>query len=303
MRSELREFLDYCRVECRLSANTLIAYQRDLVHFFAYLEQEHVSLNAVDTSLLGAYLGFLAEGCGLEPASRARHLVTIRMLFRFLVAEKQVVVDPAALMDAPRLMRHLPHFLSVSEVTALLQADFGDGPLALRNRAIMEVLYATGARASEICDLHVLWYIPHEHRLRIRGKRNKERFVPLGELANRAIGDYLQAGRPFCVRHHDAPWLFISRNGIRLDRQTIWKLVRDTALSVGITKRIYPHLLRHSFASHLLGGGANLRAVQAMLGHASIATTEIYTHVEQSRLTSAYQQFFPRANPGNREDS
>ena len=295
----LRAFLDYCRVECRLSANTLAAYGRDLSCFLSYLDHENESPATVDIGLLGAYLGYLAEGLSLDAASRARHLVTLRMFFRFAAAEHLLPSNPTDNLDSPNILRHLPDFLSVREVTDLVTADFGTGPVALRNRAILETLYATGARASEVCDLHVLWYSPQEHRLRVRGKRDQDRFVPLGEPATKAMNDYLSAGRPLLARDRDAAWMFLTRSGKRVARQTIWKLVSETARRVGIVKPIYPHLLRHSFASHMLQGGANLRSVQHLLGHASIATTEIYTHVDQTRLSRAYNEFFPRANERN----
>jgi integrase/recombinase XerD len=199
-------------------------------------------------------------------------------------------------MDNPKLWKGLPEVLRPVEVEALLQTAAEDAtPLGLRNRALLETLYAVGARATEICTLRVDWVHLPERCLRLRGKRDKERFVPLGDPAAAALEAYMNGGRPLLVKGSRVPELFVSHTGRALGRETVWRILRRVARKAGVRKRVYPHLLRHSFATHLLEGGANLRIVQELLGHADIATTEIYTHVDRSRIRAAYDDFHPRA--------
>lgn len=290
----IRSFLDYCRVECRLSSNSLDAYTRDLSSFFLFLKEEHCGLDGINPDLLGNYLGVLA-GSGYKATTRARHVVTLRMFFRFAAAEHLLSADFGHYLDGPKLWRTLPDMLSVTEVTNLLLAEEGETPLALRNRSVLEVLYATGARASEISDLKRHWLLLDESRLRLLGKRGRDRVVPLGEPAIHSLLRYLNESRPRLAAGSQSEFLFLTRTGRRLRREAVWGIVRMAAKKAGIAKRVYPHLLRHSFATHLLEGGANLRIVQALLGHSDISTTEVYTHVEQKRLHSAYHLFHPRS--------
>lgn len=277
-----------------MAENTLEGYERDLRGFFIWLAERGLEWTAVDENALAAYLEVLASG-GAQAATRARALVTLRMFYRFATAERLVSRDIGLYLEGPKLWRTLPECLSVAEVTALLEAIGGSTPLAIRNRAILEILYATGARASEICACEVQWVHLEEERLRLRGKRGKERFVPLGLPAQDALADYLNRVRPPWAVRTGSSRLFLSRRGRPLDRSTVWRVVRNAARRAGITRRLYPHLLRHSFATHLLAGGANLRIVQALLGHCDIATTEIYTHVENSQIRRSYDSFHPRA--------
>jgi len=289
-----RAFLDYCRVECRLADNTLQAYERDLRDFLAWLAGRRKTLARAGADEVRAYLAALARQ-GHKAATRTRRLVTLRMFFRFCVTEKLLAQDPAADLDAPRRWKALPEFLTRREASALLDAPQPAGALGLRNRAVLEVLYAAGGRASELCDALLSWYEPEAGRLRLRGKRGKERIVPLGEPAQGALAAYLNGARPQLTRATKAAHLFVSRTGRRLDRASVWRIVRAAARRAGLSKRIYPHLLRHSFATHLLEGGANLRVVQELLGHADVSTTEIYTHVDARRLRTAYDAFHPHA--------
>ncbi|MHC4885064.1 MAG: site-specific tyrosine recombinase [Planctomycetota bacterium] len=290
----VRHFLDYCRVECRLSQNSMDSYRRDLKAFLAFLEEEGVGLSGIGPQLLGGYLSHLAQS-GYKPTTRARHVVTLRMFFRFAAAERLLPTDYGQYLDGPKLWKTLPDMLSATEVTALLEVEAGSSPLALRNRAVLEVLYAAGARASEISDLRLPWLLVDEERLRLRGKRGKDRVVPLGRPALQALAGYLETGRPALLKGRESEYLFVTRTGKRLRREAVWTIVTQVAKKAGIGKRVYPHLLRHSFATHLLEGGANLRIVQSLLGHSDIATTEVYTHVEQKRLQTAYQLFHPRS--------
>ncbi|MFH0911273.1 MAG: site-specific tyrosine recombinase XerD [Planctomycetota bacterium] len=290
----VRLFLNYCRVECRLSGNTLLAYRRDLAAFTGWMASRKFRWGALTPEKIGAFFADLARG-GQKASSRARALVTIRMFFRFAANEKLLAQDPAANLESPKIWKNLPRFLSVAEAAALLESETGSSPLALRNRAVLEVLYACGARAREVCDALLSWYSPEEGRLRLRGKRCKDRIVPLGKPAQEALAAYLNAGRPILTRARPSPHLFVSQRGRPLARETVWRIVQGAARKAGIRGRVYPHLLRHSFATHLLDGGANLRVVQELLGHADVSTTEIYTHVEAERLRAAYRAFHPRA--------
>jgi len=290
----LRFFMDYCAAECGLSPNTLSAYESDLTDFLAFLGPS----GAAELERLGASrLVDYVDACrrrGLSPATIWRRLVAVRMFFRFLVLEGHIRNDVVEVFQTPRLWNRLPQVLSVEQVERLLAAPEGDGPLALRDRAALEMLYATGARASEVCGLDV-GSVNFEYRfVRCFGKRMKERLVPVGTRALEALKDYLERGRPALAKGGSEQALFLSRTGRRMTRRVLWHRVGKHARAAGIGARVHPHMLRHSFASHMLAGGADLRAVQLMLGHADIATTEIYTHVDRSRLVSVHRRFHPR---------
>ena len=295
LKAAVRQFLIYLKVECGLAKNTQIAYQRDLAAFGAFLERSWVtSPERVEARHVIEYVVAMSEQ-GLAPASRARALIAIRMFFRFAVAERLTYHDPCETVDQPKLWKHLPHDLSPRDVTRLLNAEEGRDPLSIRNRAILEVFYATGARVSEVCDLLLVNTRLDQRLVRLMGKGSKERIVPIGKAASTAVGVYIERVRPGLARARGAPYLFLSRTGRRLDRENVFRVVKRAALKAGISKNVYPHLLRHSFATHLLEGGANLRVVLEMLGHADLATTEIYTHVKQKRLESTFFSCHPRA--------
>ena len=289
------EFLVYMKVECGLAANTLAAYEADLADFSAYLREcGRESPESVTGDDLIGFVGYLAAR-QLAPSSRARHLVAVRQFFRFCLEEKIRPDNPCAYVDQPKLDRYLPHELSPEEVTRLLEEEKGDTPLSLRNRALFEMFYACGARVSEICDLRLRDVDLKTRTARLTGKGSKQRMLPFGVPAAQAVAAYLEKVRPALDPGHSQPYLFLSCRGRRLRRENVYELIRATAKRAGIVKKVYPHLLRHSFATHLLAGGANLRAVQEMLGHADIATTEIYTHVHARRKFDAYHDFHPRA--------
>ena len=227
--------------------------------------------------------------------SIARRLVAIKVFFRFLVQENLLEKDVTAVMESPRLWKILPGTLSVKEVDALLNGVFGDDPLAVRDRAMMELLYASGLRVSELVGLTLEELHLDSDYLRCTGKGNKMRVVPVGGKAKDAIEKYLAEARPKLVKDPAVRQVFLTRRGTALSRKTVWKEIVLFARRAGITKKVSPHTLRHSFATHLLANGAPLRMIQEMLGHADIATTQIYTHVDQNRLKSVHQQFHPRA--------
>ena len=292
---KIDEFLVYLKVECGLSSNTLLAYSADLDDFSAYLREcGRATPESVTGEDLIGFIGYLTEK-QLAPSSRSRHLVAVRQFFRFCLEEKIRADNPCSVIDQPKLDKYLPHELSPEEVTALLETAKGETPLALRNHALLEMFYACGARVSEICDLRLRDVDLKTRTVRLTGKGSKQRMLPFGVPAAEAVRTYLEKVRPALDKLHQQPYLFLSCRGKRLRRENVYEIISGLARQAGITKKVYPHLLRHSFATHLLAGGANLRAVQEMLGHADIATTEIYTHVHARQKFDAYHNFHPRA--------
>ena len=287
-------FLDYLVVECGLAENSVKAYRRDLAHFCAYLaarkKPEFGAVKARDI------VGFLTheKARGLSANSISRALAAIRMLFKFLAVEDKIPKNVASTLQSPHLWRRLPNVLDVGDVEALLEAPDTSKPLGIRDRAIIEVMYATGARVSETADLTLDGVNFDFGFLRCFGKGAKERVVPIGRRAVEALKEYIRLARPKLDRN-GSRLLFLSRSGKRLSRESIWARVKRYALMAGLRKKVSPHTLRHSFATHLLQGGADLRAVQEMLGHSSIASTQIYTHVDKNRLKWVHKKFHPRA--------
>jgi len=294
MNSYLDFFLNYLIVEKGLSVNTLDAYGRDLARYLDFLEKEGISHpDGISPFVVMQFLTQM-KSAGLSPRSRARALVSLRMFHKFLMAEKIASANPASRVEAPKSLTPLPQILSPGEVERLLAAPGGDDPLALRDRAMLEILYATGLRVSELVGLKMSDLQLQVGYLSAFGKRRKERIVPMGESAVAELRRYLQFGRPLLEKEAAGPFVFLNRNGKGLTRQGFWKIIKRRAGETGITKNITPHTLRHSFATHLLENGADLRSVQTMLGHADISTTQIYTHVTRERLKKIHQQFHPR---------
>ncbi len=295
-------FLSWARVERGLAKNSIEAYGRDLSSFAAFLARHQVE--EVDDVRSTHVLQHLIEmsKAQLGVRSQARHLVAIRQLFKFLLKERVLKVDPVSDIELPRPMKSLPTFLDVDEVARLLAAPVASTPKGIRDRAMLEVLYASGLRVSELVDLPVDGLDLERGFVLVRGKGNKERVIPLGKLALDALNLYLSGARGSFlglqvpgVQREAQPALFLTSRGEPMTRQGFWKLLNAYALAAGITKSISPHKLRHSFATHLVERGADLRAVQAMLGHADLATTEIYTHVNRERLKAIYGEHHPRA--------
>lgn len=293
----LQHFCGYLLMERGLSRNSISAYRCDLADFIAYLKKYgKTDFSEVTRDNIIDFLGEHKEN-GMEPASLARRLVAIKVFFRYLAQEKFVPENITSVMDSPKLWRILPEFMSSREVEALMNVyavnakDF----LAIRNRAILEVLYACGLRVSEVASLNVSSVNAENGVIRVLGKGSKERIVPVGHLAVQALRRYLTKSRPNLLRSPDEPTLFLSQRGRKLNRERIWAIIKEAALQAGIMKNIHPHTLRHSFASHLLENGADLRVIQEMLGHADIATTQIYTHVDQRQLLAVHKKFHPRS--------
>lgn len=288
-------FEAYLQGECRLSPHTVAAYGRDLRRFHEWLGAR--SVPALTIRDLGDYVVWLANE-SLAPASLARHLVSLRMFFRYLQLEGILVDNLAESLGSQKLWDRIPSVLSPEIVDRFLAAPRPSQSLFLRDRALLETMYATGCRASETAGLRIMNLHLDEQHLRVHGKGSRERVVPIGVRAIDALRRYLTDLRPQLVQRRGGetnPWVFVSRTGKPLRREAIWELVKKYAMLAGAPPEVSPHTLRHSFATHLLAGGADLRRVQEMLGHASIATTQIYTHVDMTRLKQVHRQFHPRA--------
>ena len=287
-------FVDYLRSECHLAENTVAAYQRDIIRFHGWLGARN--LLKLTISDLSDFVGFL-NSRELAPASIARTVVGLKMYFRYLQLEGVMIDNKVELLGSQKLWQRVPEVMSPKEVEQFLNAPKRYEIYYFRDRALLELLYATGCRASELSDLRIRDMHLDEGFCKVQGKGSKQRMVPLGEAAIKAVSEYLKRLRPQLAAHRpdEVDWLLLTRSGRRLRREAIWELVKKYALAADVDVSISPHTLRHSFATHLLAGGADLRQVQEMLGHASIATTQIYTHVDQSRLKKVHNQYHPRA--------
>lgn len=294
MDSALDRYITYLVVEKGLARRTIEAYSRDLSMFADFLEKSGPRSPAdVDTPDIIKHLIALRNQ-GLGARTRARHLVSIRGFFRFLVREGLLKNDPARMVDLPRSGLKLPGVLPVSEVERLLAAPRPDTPRGLRDAAMLEMIYAAGLRVSELVNLRFQDVNTEAGFVRVMGKGSRERMVPIGMHARKRLDDYLSGGRPRLLKKAASPYLFIARAGRPMTRQGFWKLLKRYAAAAGITRELTPHTLRHSFATHLLEGGADLRSVQTMLGHSDISTTQIYTHVSREYLMKMHEKYHPR---------
>ena len=294
----LREFLTYLRVEAGLAAATLQAYSRDLRDLLEHMLNLGVtSPGKVRPQHLADHIRHLHRQRGMEPSSIARHLATIRVFFRFLTSERTIEADPARLLETPTRWKRLPGVLSPKQMKALLAAPTPDtGRLWLRDKAMLELMYAAGLRASEVGALRINEYNPTLGVLVVTGKGNKQRLVPIGKPAQQWVERYLKEQRGELTHFDDGRdehRLLLSNTGRPLERVAVWQIVRKLARAAGL-RDVHPHMLRHSFATHLLIGGADLRVVQELLGHADIATTQLYTHVDRSRLRDVVRKHHPR---------
>jgi integrase/recombinase XerD len=286
-------FLDYLTVEKGLAANSIRAYGADLRHFGHWLNEAKLDFERLERVHLVRYFQSLRSK-GVSARSVARALAAIRGMYRFLVSERQLAADPTENLENPKLWSSLPKSLAACDVEALLAAPDVSTVLGQRDRAMLELLYATGLRVSELIRIRVDDLVLDAGFLRTIGKGSKERLVPFGDQAKQAILAWMEGGRRELDRHGD-PALFLSNRGRGLTRQSIWLKIERYAREAGIAAHISPHMLRHSFATHLLENGADLRSVQMMLGHSDISTTQIYTHVTRARLQKIYDEFHPRA--------
>lgn len=288
------QYLHHLTIEKGLAANTIESYQRDLIRFLDFLEDNHIhDLMECDAAVLLKYIIEMRKD-GLSARSRARHIVALRGFFRFLVQEKIQSADPTEIIDLPKTGLRLPDFLSVEEIGRLLQMPDPVKPKGMRDAAMLELLYAAGLRVSELINIQLGTVYLEAGFVRVLGKGSKERVVPIGGHARDAIENYINTARPLLLKNIPSKYLFVARAGKPMTRQGFWKLLKKYAAQAGIQKKITPHSIRHSFASHLLEGGADLRSVQIMLGHSDISTTQIYTHVAHEHLVKMHRKYHPR---------
>ncbi|MDB4972319.1 MAG: xerD [Myxococcaceae bacterium] len=289
---QLSDYLEHLRVERALAHNTVEAYAHDLREFASFLSRTGATLVSVDTEQVAQFLASLAER-KIGGRSQARYLSALRGLYRFLRAQRQVERDPTELLDRPKPSKGLPTVLSRAEVTRLLDAPDLNDPAGLRDSAMLYTMYASGLRVSELVELVLDGFSRAQGLVKVTGKGGKQRLVPIGDVAAALVERYLAQVRPGWARPGEQV-LFVTPRGHGMTRQGFWKIVRRHAINAGIMRPISPHKLRHSFATHLLEGGADLRAVQLMLGHSDIATTQVYTHVMTARLQDVHRRHHPR---------
>jgi integrase/recombinase XerD len=291
--SGLRSFLVHLRAEKGLASNTVQAYERDMTKLLGFLDKGKISLSRADEGVLIKFIHQQSRD-GLSARSLARLISSLRAFFRFLVLDGQVTKNPTVNLTSPKSWLALPKFLTVPEVDRLLEQPGLKKPQGIRDKAMLEVLYSSGLRVSELVGLRCVDLNLKEGFLLCRGKGGKERIVPLGRTASGAVERYIEEARPKLAKRNTET-LFLTRRGGAFTRQGFWKLLRAYGTRAGLGGKIHPHVLRHSFATHLLERGADLRSVQLMLGHSQITTTQIYTHVSRERLRRVYDQFHPRA--------
>lgn len=295
MKALIVEFINYLSVERGLAKNTLLAYERDLGAYTAYLEKAHgvKSPEGVLREQITAYM-HQQKKANLSATSICRSLAAIRMFHRFLVRENFCSQDPTDLVDTPKTWKRIPDVLSQAEIDAMIGAAQGRSGQSVRDQAVLEIFYASGLRVSELVDLRVDSLNFDGGFVRCVGKGSKERLIPVGKKAQEAVARYMKGARLKVLKGRQTDALFVSRLGRKMTRQGIWKIIKFYADKAGIKKVITPHTLRHTFATHLLEHGADLRSVQEMLGHSDISTTQIYTHVDRDRLRTVHKQFHPR---------
>ena len=288
------QYINYLVFEKGLSEKTIESYTSDLSKYLSFLKEKRVKdITQADTPIILKHLIALRES-GLGSKSCARHLITLRGFYKFLAQEKILEFDPAKLIDLPKSGLKLPDVLSVSEVSLLLNIPDNNTLLGKRNSAMLELLYAAGLRVSELVNLKFLDVNLEACFVRVMGKGSKERIVPFGLFAKNKIDDYINNSRPLLLKNHISKHLFVARAGKPMTRQGFWKLLKQYVKQAGIKKKVTPHSLRHSFASHLLEGAADLRTVQVMLGHVDISSTQIYTHVARDHLRQIHEKYHPR---------
>ncbi|WP_090926865.1 site-specific tyrosine recombinase XerD [Salibacterium qingdaonense] len=295
MKTDLLDFIHYCQVEKGLAENTLRSYERDIGQYIDYLTEHNIThVQNIERSWIVEFLHHLKEN-GRSSSTIARTISSIRAFHQFLLREQRTVKDPSELIELPKSGKKLPDVLSTTDIEALLTEAGGTTSFAKRNKAMLELMYATGLRVSELCsletgDIHLQMGFVH-----CLGKGNKERIIPLGKAAADAVEEYVQRARPALMKKKRHDVLFVNHHGNKLSRQGFWKILKESAAKAGVEKSLTPHTLRHSFATHLLENGADLRAVQEMLGHADISATQIYTHVSNRKLKDVYLHYHPRA--------
>lgn len=290
----IQQYLDFLTIEKGLSSNTLMSYSADLAQFLSFLDTYRIkTLNEVDTAAILAWLIYMTRK-GLSAKSRARHLIAVRGLFKYLVNESLISTNPLKHVDIPKTGLSLPKILTVQEIERLLDVPDDRNPRDLRNSAMMELMYGSGLRVSELIGLRLQDINLEANFVRVRGKGAKERIIPFGTQAATVIRAWISRGRPVLLKQQTTPFLFVARAGKPMTRQSFWKILKKYGAEADLPRSITPHTLRHSFATHLLEGGADLRSVQTMLGHSDISTTQIYTHISKEYLIQMHQKYHPR---------
>lgn len=294
MEKILEEFLHQLHLTEGLSRNTLLSYRLDLKKYLVFLKKKKITdLKSIKPENISEFVYHLSRK-KLKATSVARNLSAIKKLHKFLLTEGYSDSNPSEMIDSPKLGRSLPQTLSQDEIEKILEQDFEKDNLGIRDKAMLEFLYATGSRISEMLNFKRKGFIPESGWVRITGKGNKERFVPIGKKAISAVKKYLRESRIHLAKPWSEDIMFLNRNGRKLSRMGAWKIIKRHILNAGIKKRVTPHTIRHSFATHLLLGGADLRAVQEMLGHADISTTQVYTHIDRDFIKQEHQGYHPR---------
>lgn len=294
MNDLVEEFINYLAVERGLAQNTLLAYRRDLLKYCALLKKSGISHQKEVTKKHVTQFMFKEKDLGMAVNSICRELAAIKMFHKFLVRENLAQTDPTTLVETPRTWKKIPIFLTLSEIEDIIKAARGKKWQPVRDRAILEVFYASGLRVSELVNLKIDSVNLESGYIRCIGKGQKERIIPIGRRAQEAVKEYCAFSRPKLAREDSTTHLFLSRLGKKISRQSIWKIIKLYARKANIKKEIKPHTFRHSFATHLLEYGADLRSVQEMLGHSDISTTQIYTHLDRERLKKVHKEFHPR---------
>lgn len=293
--SFVQQYLDFLIVEKGLSENSLSSYATDLAQFLSFIEQYDIEHpKDVDTAAILAWMIDLSNK-GLSAKSRARHLISVRGLYKYLLNEKLITSNPVTQVDIPKTGLSLPKIMTVKDVNALLEAPDIKKPRGMRDTAMMEIMYGSGLRVSELIGLKLQDINLDGNFVRVMGKGSKERMVPMGSKARSVVYEWLKNGRPSMLKKISSPYLFVARAGKPMTRQGFWKIIKKYALIANIKQNITPHTLRHSFATHLLEGGADLRSVQTMLGHSDISTTQIYTHISRDYLIKMHKMYHPRS--------
>ena len=291
---KIKEFLNYLLIDKKYSQNTIDAYQNDLKHYIEYTKKQNLTIKDITGEQIKAYLKYL-NGTKLTDHSIAHNISSLRSFYRFLLIEKYTNINPLQFLELPKLSKKLPKVLSKEEVDKLLSFSLNDH-YDFRNKAIIEVMYACGLRVSELINIKMADFDSENAVIRTLGKGSKERIIPLGDYALVALKIYITEHRPMMQHNKTSDYLFLNSRGTKLTRQAIFKLIRKIALKQNIKTPFSPHTLRHSFATHLLDCGADLRSIQELLGHSDISTTQIYTHVSNEKLKENYKNFHPHGN-------
>ncbi len=291
LNSLVEEFVDFIRYEKGLAKNTVESYERDVRFFCDYLDKQGLTVRNVQTDDISKYLGKRSDS--ISKRSMARNLVTIKQFFLYLASEEVIENSPAESIDPPRIEKKLPVYLTVEEVSRFLNTFNEDTPMNLRDQTIVELMYSCGLRISELITLKSSQINPREGYIAVFGKGSKERIIPIGRVALNLLKKYFNAGRPFIAKTTDYDEVFLNRHGNPISRVGLWKIIKKYALKSGIDKNLNPHALRHSFATHLIQNGADLRSVQEMLGHSDISTTQIYTHLDSTQLKNTHNKNHP----------